>query len=630
MPKTAVSQWDNTPANNQDINGIGILGSNNISNGDNAFREIMAQIAVTPLHETASVMRTNLGSTAVGDAVFIATSPAVARTSLRIKHFCPQDTDATAGQGNAVTDTAAVQAWMTEISTNEYEGARWEGDYLLNSGMVLGPAAGTIPTLHIAGMGRFYSNAAMTTLLEIRNSPNLRVSDQMWLTGTGGTSNASRTTYEGLLLSGTTNRAKFADIKCEYFGAYGVSQVFFLASGYNLNLNVFGQINAYDCGSGYSGVGYTGNKTATFSARSDTGTTGSFGQRSVLTVTAFPPTQVTSRVAAGNGPLFAWISGRLYLVMAVGGSTIDVFPWIDSGVTAGSIDYIYGGAFLASGSDANLANIRGIDAVRCGIGFADCALYGGVISGQLHNNLCGIGHAFGIPLSSSSKGGFVGLYYGESNNLFDAAQITSLTSCNRMWGSVGPYDEAKIVKVAAPRASTAGFPTSPTYSMKDGLAHPEKNVFRAYEPTWETITSTAFNSAQSVDFTGLGDYNEVEFSFEDCTFAAACSLLLRLSNDNGATFSASGYQSTAANNDVGTTSTTSFALTDGTVTTMPYGKIRLTMTKDEARRTQCEGILGGVHKVGGIFSTAGKNDAFRIIFNAQNWTAGNIVVRGLR
>lgn len=45
MAKSSVSDWDTTAANNTDVGNIGIAGSSSIRLGDNAFREVMAQIA---------------------------------------------------------------------------------------------------------------------------------------------------------------------------------------------------------------------------------------------------------------------------------------------------------------------------------------------------------------------------------------------------------------------------------------------------------------------------------------------------------------------------------------------------------------------------------------------------------
>lgn len=58
MPKDRLNDWSRTAANNSDIGGIGILGSNSPRNLDDAFREIMAQVADwrvnTSLDDTAS------------------------------------------------------------------------------------------------------------------------------------------------------------------------------------------------------------------------------------------------------------------------------------------------------------------------------------------------------------------------------------------------------------------------------------------------------------------------------------------------------------------------------------------------------------------------------------------------
>jgi len=43
MAKSNVLEWDATASNNTDINNIGVQGSNNVNNFDNAFRELMAQ-----------------------------------------------------------------------------------------------------------------------------------------------------------------------------------------------------------------------------------------------------------------------------------------------------------------------------------------------------------------------------------------------------------------------------------------------------------------------------------------------------------------------------------------------------------------------------------------------------------
>lgn len=45
MAKNSISDWDTTAGNNTDVGGVGIAGTTTIRSGDNAFREIMSQVA---------------------------------------------------------------------------------------------------------------------------------------------------------------------------------------------------------------------------------------------------------------------------------------------------------------------------------------------------------------------------------------------------------------------------------------------------------------------------------------------------------------------------------------------------------------------------------------------------------
>ena len=61
MPITSVDGWSTTANLNSDVNGNNIAENCSPAGINNAMREMMAQIAATPLAETAATMRTNLG-----------------------------------------------------------------------------------------------------------------------------------------------------------------------------------------------------------------------------------------------------------------------------------------------------------------------------------------------------------------------------------------------------------------------------------------------------------------------------------------------------------------------------------------------------------------------------------------
>lgn len=58
MPKNSVQEWDTTASNNTDVGGIGIQGTNAVSNFDNGLRTVMSQIAtyVHQLQQTATTI----------------------------------------------------------------------------------------------------------------------------------------------------------------------------------------------------------------------------------------------------------------------------------------------------------------------------------------------------------------------------------------------------------------------------------------------------------------------------------------------------------------------------------------------------------------------------------------------
>lgn len=527
-------------------------------------------------------------------------------------------------------DATLLNAFFAYISATNVSEATIAGDLSIASGVTLGPASGLIATQVVKWAAKITASTAITKLLTFQNCNHAVMSGDLQLLGTGSTSYSSRTCYHGIDLKGSCGRLDMTGLNVRADRLRGFAYLAAQDAGENFNINRIGSLSAYDCGSGYNNAGNASNLTTTFSARSGSGTSGSYGQRDTLTVAALPPSEITDEVVLGTGAVFAMIDGFPYLVMAVGAGTIDIFPWLLGSATSGNIDYIFGGAIYCGGGDSNNLYAGSVDATRCGIPLGDFALYGASV-GVLQTSTVGISHAIGRGVNSACVGGSVQTVYQESDALFEAV-ITSSGAKEKKWLSVTtPVTKSKIIKLA-PRLGSIGNGgvLSTSFSMQSALTYPVEGKSISYASEWETVSSTAFNSTTTLAVADLGDYNEIEVRFEDCTFAAACSLLLRVSGDNGTSYSASGYQSTAANNDVGTTSTTSFALTDGTVTAMPYGIVRLSGFKDSARRVQIDGILGGVHKVGGIWGTATRNSAIQLIFNSQNWTAGNIVIRGLR
>lgn len=102
MPITNVDGWSTTANLNSDVGGISIATGMSPSNIDNALREIMAQVAATPLAETAATMRTNLGVSATADTPTLVSLEGLSLVAGDILYATAADTLARLPKGTAL------------------------------------------------------------------------------------------------------------------------------------------------------------------------------------------------------------------------------------------------------------------------------------------------------------------------------------------------------------------------------------------------------------------------------------------------------------------------------------------------------------------------------------------------
>lgn len=102
MPITNVDGWSTTANLNSDVGGISIATGMSPSNVDNALREIMAQVAATPLAETAATMRTNLGVSATADTPTLVSLEGLSLVAGDILYATAADTLARLPKGTAL------------------------------------------------------------------------------------------------------------------------------------------------------------------------------------------------------------------------------------------------------------------------------------------------------------------------------------------------------------------------------------------------------------------------------------------------------------------------------------------------------------------------------------------------
>jgi hypothetical protein len=138
-----------------------------------------------------------------------------------------------------------------------------------------------------------------------------------------------------------------------------------------------GRISTWNCGSASpTEDAQNWNISFSFSGRTDTGTSGLFDQRSVLTSTSIPTElQVHDAVR---------ISGEFYQVRGIDRSanTLTLYPWVkDLTATSGTIFSCHGAGVLIDASNSAGMTVDGIQALRCGIACYVSTLYGPQIKG---------------------------------------------------------------------------------------------------------------------------------------------------------------------------------------------------------------------------------------------------------
>lgn len=342
--------------------------------------------------------------------------------------------------GDGVTDdTLALQRFFDAISAADVRTAVCDGDFAISAGIFIGPAAGSMLTLRIAGNATFRALNAIDTMVTTRNCQGLVWDGKVIVLGTGSAAYSTRTCRIGLKVgdSGLTSRMKFGHIRIQFLSQVGLS-LKQLSS-----LNDMGDVQAYDCGSGMSAAGQS--LEASWSNKVDAGSSGSTGQTSRIDVTQMPPATVET-------PTMVVIGTNVHYVTAtdVPNSRITLFPWIDTSLASGTLRYLFGAGIYLQGSDASVLGLNQADVQRCGAGLWSAALYGPVVT-RLVTQFCCAGMILGLSPSNAYVGTQVNGLYCEGND-FDVIRLTRAAIGANI---VSEYavDTSKFRYAGAPRTS---------------------------------------------------------------------------------------------------------------------------------------------------------------------------------
>ena len=280
-------------------------------------------------------------------------------------------------------------------------------------------------------------------ILKLDGCNNVRQEGLIWLQGGGSTTFSTRTNMTGLIVS-NSSKVHFEHVMVYYTIADAIR-----LTGTTSQPSIDYIETAY-CGSASQGASIAAPSTS-LSSQVQNGSANSASQRSVLTLAAVPQTLKdyfdasldTSSVRAA----YLQIGGRCHWIESYSGSTVTVWPWVDTASVGSAVEFLFGAGVFATGGDTSVAGISYHTATGCGVAYAGYSLYPASY-GSLVTQNCGIALGIGYSTSSASVGFNADRVYFESNELdivqgtqancpISIAQTTalSLSKCQRLYSA---------------------------------------------------------------------------------------------------------------------------------------------------------------------------------------------------
>lgn len=308
-------------------------------------------------------------------------------------------------------DWAALQAWWSDISQNRRRKASCDGEFVCNKGIANTNTPTSLFKTKIVEFGALIKYVGVIDRgFSILSARQTYFCGNLELHGSGGAVYADRQTNVLLYIQDSI-QAKwdwFVNLRfAKYWGMVAFSSV--SPTVLNNNVSDFGKMQFYSCGRRFS------QHNATFTSRSDTGTSNSTSQRTQLTLSANHGLDLTVG--------FIKYNNKPYSIQSYTENTLTVYPCLSETDTTGSIQLNAGGDYRVYGQDSNM--------IRLNSHSSDCAICNGAMGFYVGkqdgrgNEFNDIGLCLGNGINNVSANGVWMGYYGEGN-VFDFVK-TSIT-----------------------------------------------------------------------------------------------------------------------------------------------------------------------------------------------------------
>lgn len=332
--------------------------------------------------------------------------------------------------GDGVTDdTVAIQKFFDVLTANSAK-ATMHGTFLISDELTFTGGGGST----IDFDAEIITNEALDWILKFVDHSGIVFTGSLTVTGAGTNDYASRTCIDGIVFENCRG-SKFEKLRAENFLRYGI---YVTATGNNSLLDL-GDVRTFYCGSSISADHQSSHS---YSGKTNTGSASSFSQRSVVTLTSVPANLATFMLAK--------VDSEPYIVTAISGNNVTVYPWIKSTSATGTIDFYIGAGVNIAGDDAASVNFNSVDSTYSAVGVRSSSLYG-FKGKRLITQYNGVGLAVGNNTSSGYFGNTLESYYTEGND-FDLVKTTSGTVGLTING-LYEFDPSKYYKLSPRLAS---------------------------------------------------------------------------------------------------------------------------------------------------------------------------------
>lgn len=360
--------------------------------------------------------------------------------------------------GDGVADDGAkLNAFLSYVETNKIADHDGSGTFGTSSTITIGPASAPSVITPLALRGSMNLNM-LSPVNEAVRLRHLRYRDATGLninaTGAGSGTFSTRTSLIAFY---------FEDCGRQSFGKFQATN-FALANCWwgtvNNNLASVESIVGANIGSGRAGQSLTG----AWSSPANSGSSGSTGQFTTLSLSALPSAAILSYMSIGTEPLqirLNGVPGALYYVLSLntGTGVATVYPWIDPALgTSGTFEWCFGGNHCTRSSDSNLIEVGILDSFGCGRALSDASLYGSRIR-NMQSSACGTEICLGKAPGSAFFGTKIDDRYPEGGGSLAHEQIAAIsrfgsTFYHLMLGESGSTDLTRCFALGDPRLTS--------------------------------------------------------------------------------------------------------------------------------------------------------------------------------